>query len=504
MSNFAYPVILYNKDLFDEQGGQCDCACAVPYSSMKQELPNRIQSGSFLRNKSLHSVDLQVSPQVQIQFLYDDYYVCFGPFIKPVVVNRTAVDVIAFFETVRSCQSVVDEQASQRNKDLVRLTIETLIEIHLLIPAQTEHNIKEETNTLTAWIEMTSACNLNCAYCYVSHGNKRLSISTGKLIIQSLFQSASLNNYSNVKIKYAGGEPLLRFSELIELHKYASALASQYKITLSEVVLSNGTLLTAPMAKSLKDNDIKLMISLDGLDEAHVKQRAFKNGRNSSLSVLRGIEISLENNVIPDISVTVSAKNIDELPKLLDWIINRQLPFHLNFYRENDCSSNDMELRLDQNKIIAGLFAAYQIIEKILPRQSMLSSLADLADFSGPRLRACHAGKHYIAFDSSGKTTSCQMESSQIPNSLNVIDALNAPHHAYGDLQNLLVDEKEGCRDCQWKYWCAGGCPLLTFRVTGRYDIQSPNCRIYKAIYPEVIRLEGLRMLKFRREYQLL
>lgn len=51
-------------------------------------------------------------------------------------------------------------------------------------------------------------------------------------------------------------------------------------------------------------------------------------------------------------------------------------------------------------------------------------------------------------------------------------------------IQNLSVEEKEGCRDCEWKYWCAGGCPVLTYRATGRYDIKSPNCRIYKALSP--------------------
>lgn len=63
-------------------------------------------------------------------------------------------------------------------------------------------------------------------------------------------------------------------------------------------------------------------------------------------------------------------------------------------------------------------------------------------------------------------------------------------------VQNLSVEEKEGCKTCLWKYWCAGGCPLSTFRATGRYDVKSPNCHIYKALYPEVVRLEGLRLLR--------
>lgn len=62
---------------------------------------------------------------------------------------------------------------------------------------------------------------------------------------------------------------------------------------------------------------------------------------------------------------------------------------------------------------------------------------------------------------------------------------------------NPPVEEKEGCRDCTWRYWCSGGCAVATFKATGRYDVKSPNCNIYEAIYPQALRLEGLRLLKY-------
>ncbi len=31
----------------------------------------------------------------------------------------------------------------------------------------------------------------------------------------------------------------------------------------------------------------------------------------------------------------------------------------------------------------------------------------------------------------------------------------------------------------------------------GRYDIKSPNCNIYKAVYPHALRLGGLWLLKY-------
>jgi hypothetical protein len=40
----------------------------------------------------------------------------------------------------------------------------------------------------------------------------------------------------------------------------------------------------------------------------------------------------------------------------------------------------------------------------------------------------------------------------------------------------------------------------MAYRKTGRYEAKSPNCEIYKALFPEVIRLEGLRLLRYADE----
>lgn len=61
----------------------------------------------------------------------------------------------------------------------------------------------------------------------------------------------------------------------------------------------------------------------------------------------------------------------------------------------------------------------------------------------------------------------------------------------------MPVSTKADCADCTWRYWCAGGCPLLTHRLTGRVDVKSPYCDVYGAIYPEVVRSEGLCLLKW-------
>jgi uncharacterized protein len=66
----------------------------------------------------------------------------------------------------------------------------------------------------------------------------------------------------------------------------------------------------------------------------------------------------------------------------------------------------------------------------------------------------------------------------------------------HAGVKNPSVEQKEGCSQCQWKYMCAGGCPQAAYQATGRYDVASPFCEVYKTLYPELLRLEGLRILK--------
>jgi uncharacterized protein len=33
--------------------------------------------------------------------------------------------------------------------------------------------------------------------------------------------------------------------------------------------------------------------------------------------------------------------------------------------------------------------------------------------------------------------------------------------------------------------------------MTGRYDRKSPNCHIYQALFPDVLQLEALRLLRY-------
>jgi len=138
---------------------------------------------------------------------------------------------------------------------------------------------------------------------------------------------------------------------------------------------------------------------------------------------------------------------------------------------------------------------AYATIARRPPRWGLLGALLDRADLSQPHRRTCAVGENYLVIDHRGQVAKCQMTLAQPVSHISAADPLGAIRLDQVGVRNLPAEEKEGCRACDWRYWCAGGCALATYRATGRYDVRSPNCTIYQSLYPDVIRLEGLRLL---------
>lgn len=463
---------------FESRDDDCttDCACAGLSGSM---INVATASGSYLH-----------LPTIQQKSLGDDWHLIFNPANNTdiAVVNTTGWNMLESFRIPR-------RTGDQDDLKLITRLVQSGFLCCVEVQKQTGPSAFQ---TLTSWLHITDRCNLRCSYCYLPHVREDMSIETGHNAIDAIFRSAIANNFTHVKIKYAGGEPLLRYSLILELHAYAQSRAEKYGLILEEVVLSNGTLLTREIVCTLKSLGIRLMISLDGYGAYHDNHRPYAGGRGSFKDVSEAVEIALANGLIPNISVTVSSRTANGLPEIMAWILERDLPFSLNFYRENELSASHEDMRLDEQKIIDGMLAAFKVIENNLPRRIFLGGIIDRANLSTAHTHTCGVGQNYLVFDQNGQVAKCQMHIRKPITNSQVADPLAIIRADQIGIQNIPVDEKEGCKSCEWKYWCAGGCPLVTQRATGRYDVKSPNCNIYKALYPEALRLEGLRLLKYQ------
>ena len=474
---------------------QCDCNCDCHFalSSMQGntgETPkNLLQEGVWQSRDSLF-----------LRRVNSDYWIAqdLVPGGQPVLLRDRAMDILRSLRNPRTLIDV-EQTFSDLPPVMVENTMRRMADWMLLRPVnlRLHSTCAQQSQILVAWLHVVSACNLVCSYCYLDKTTGLMSLSIGQRAIDAVFRSAQQNGYSAVKLKYAGGEPTLHLPRVLQLHNYAAIQAENQHLGLEEVILSNGTLLSTKSIEHLRQNGIRLMISLDGIGEFQDMQRRFAEDKGSFAIVARNIDPALEHGLVPDISITISNRNLDGLRDVVSYVLERHLPFSLNFYRENDYSMAARDLNFSEQQIIEAMYQAYKAIEENIPRWSLLGSLSDRASLIAPHNYTCGVGQDYLVIGPHGGIAKCQMQMSHLVTDIHTEDPLQSLRADHSGIQNKNVDEKEGCRDCSWRYWCAGGCPLATFRETGRYDTKSPNCNIYKALFPEILKLEGLRLLKY-------
>ncbi|MCA9932664.1 MAG: SPASM domain-containing protein [Ardenticatenaceae bacterium] len=415
------------------------------------------------------------------QPLPGDNHLAYSPYAPggPSVLNQEAWQRWQQFATPQPLRDPIDHDLAAQN---------------LLLPEDTAVTPKYTTpQTLTAWMHITNACNLECPYCYVRKSSARMAEATGRKAVQQIFATAQQYGFKRVKLKYAGGEATLHFKLVRQLHELAQALAKQTSLELREVILSNGVHLRPADADWLATEQVKLMISLDGIGAAHDRQRPMKGGGATFDHVAHTIDQILQpRGIRPDITITVTQQNAGDVAEAVRWVLARDLPVSLNFYRQNLLSANRADLALEEQAIIDGMLAAYAVFEEMLPERPFFNGLLDRVQAEA-HAHTCGVQHSYLVVSHEGRLAQCQMHVNQP--SEHMLDGDLLLPMALGPIQNLSVDQKE-CRDCEFRYRCTGGCPLETYRATGRWDVKSPHCNIYKTLLPAALRLEGLRLLK--------
>lgn len=395
------------------------------------------------------------------------------------VLNKAALQFWQAFRTPQTPEQAAAQLALSQGE--AHNACMQLWQAGLLRPAEATVCYASERGLL-AWLHLTDDCTLACTYCYAPRHARQMDERTGLTAIERLFNTAQRYAYPEVWLKYAGGEPLLRFDLLRTMQTHARQLAATHGIRLHSTVLTNGTALTPAMAASLRALDVGVGLSLDGLDEAQEAQRPLHSGASSIRAALRALEIARAEGLHPHLNITVTAQSAPGLANLLRFALEQGLTFHLNFYRPATEPHPELDLNQHPDEVLDGLRAALAVIEQNLPPWSLLNGLLDLANFTAPHARPCGSGHNYLVIGPQGQISRCQMQMQETVSNISAADPL-------AELRSLSTPAalRPECEACPWRYACAGGCPHLA----------GAHCTLYKALFPELLRLEGLRVLQY-------
>ncbi len=177
-----------------------DCACSVAEVSTT----NRTTSLSNILVKSpiSHAIELDT-----------EFTLHYGPYHQPVVLNQAACNFLAQFEQPTSLKTIGILPSKE-----IEIAFQKLCEANLIQPLEYVLFLQQKSEIISAWIHITDRCNLRCTYCYLPHIRHDMDFDTGKDIIDNIFIRLILQKHKFVQLKYAGGEPLLKFPLIQQLH----------------------------------------------------------------------------------------------------------------------------------------------------------------------------------------------------------------------------------------------------------------------------------------------
>lgn len=302
---------------------------------------------------------------------------------------------------------------------------------------------QRQSRSLAAWLHLTNACSLHCDYCYVQKNSEQMTDDTSKRAVDALIRSATSYHYQGLHLIYAGSEATLRFPQVIATHDYALQQCQKFGMRLSASMLSKGVALPVRYINQLKQRQISLMISLDCIGEQHDQQHPPVNGQGSFTFVDRTITRLLEHGLTPYINVTVTQRNLATLPDLLDYILQRDLPFGLSYYRDNECSTHLSDLRFAEAQMISGMSAAFTYITRHLPRRVLTNSLIDEANTYTPYRYVCSAGCDYLAANQRAGTAKSQADISNIITKADRDDLSQVIKERHQGIQTVPVDNPD-------------------------------------------------------------
>jgi len=391
----------------------------------------------------------------------------------------------------------------------VRVELEKLIENNLLFsididPAQYQPNPNPVVKALC--LHVAHDCNLRCGYCFAGTGafgghRSFMSREVGEKAIDFLL--ASCQNRKHVEVDFFGGEPLMNFNVVKELVAYGNKRARELDKIIKFTITTNGVLLTDDVQEFLNDNDMSVVLSLDGREKTNDKMRPFPNGQGSY-------------DMIKDKMVAFVNKRNQKDYYVRGTFTRHNLDFASDVRHLAELGFKEISVE----PVVAEDTFDYAFKEEDLPflkeqydelTRYYWDAYADGRGFNffhfnvdlnhGPclpkRLSGCGAGHEYLAVSPEGDLYPCHQFVGQENYKIgSVSNALENKEMAQ-EFQKSHVLNKEECRKCWARYYCSGGCHANNLNYRGSllkpytFGCELQRKRLECAIYLQTKKLLG-------------
>lgn len=346
-----------------------------------------------------------------------------------------------------------------------------------------------ENDEIQLFFVTNYSCNFACSYCYQDQYQYAENSQSDELI-DAFFSYIRKEFGSRRKyITIFGGEPLLGSSRQKQKIGYIVEKANEAGLSLCFV--TNGYYLKEYIPILSKGRIREIQVTLDGTGPVHDSRRFLKGGGGTFEKIVEGIDSCLEFGIDVNLRVVIDRENIDNLPELAQYAIDKGWTRNSLFktqigrnYELHHCQSSPGKL-FDRLSLYESIF---EIIEKhpyvqefYKPAYSISKYLAENGELPEPLFDSCPACKTEWAFDYTGKIYSCTATVGKSDESLGTFyPDVALDRSAVEQWQERDIFSIPECRECNEGLACGGGCGSVAKNRTGK--ICSADCRPVKEL----------------------
>jgi uncharacterized protein len=321
-----------------------------------------------------------------------------------------------------------------------------------------------------AYFLLSDACNMKCSYCFIRKGmeprykQSNMTLDTALAAVE-MFASLSRGVDSDERtIILYGGEPLLNPAvfhytvDLVKQFKADGTLHPSTRLTL----LTNGTLLTDEILRSIKVSKVSVSISIDGFALAHDASRQFHDGSSTYPVILNAIERCRSFGIPFSISPTITWNNIDHFDETLENIVSVIRPAGVGFNILMGGTDDRAESASYAERASAFIIEAFKVLrEHGIPEDRMLRKIRAFTSGSPHTFDCAAAGGNQIVVAPDGQVGICHgFVGTREYFVSNVHDRSFNPasNPTFSEWNRRTPINMESCLACSGLGLCGGGC----------------------------------------------
>ena len=323
--------------------------------------------------------------------------------------------------------------------------------------------------------ELTLKCNLRCRHCGSSAGQPRDDELTTKEAYALCDQFPDLLVQ---EVDFSGGEPMLR-GDWKKIALYLKDLG------INTNILTHRLNLTPKKVKEIINVGITCVgVSVDGLERNHDFIRGVQGAFDKTLQGIGVMnEVGLKSNVI----TTVSSKNVDDLPGLMEVLNSHDVKYwRLQPLIPIRRVKGSEDLRIEEKSLLKlGRFIQQNEAKALTNGLEIIHAdgLQYLFEEEKSRERrpwlGCPAGWSSTAITSDGKVKGClSMPDNLFEGDLRRMSLWDIwfDEQSFSYNRRFTLDEIGGnCEGCDMTEQCKGGCSVCSYVATGKFH-NDPYC----------------------------